>query len=208
MTTPATAFLFLLVLSAATGAPPPTADTAGAASPPVRHTTEATMDQHVTANDLIGRDVYDRQNNALGEIVDIALGGVVPQELKNALAKSDRDGYSASGVAPAPGDDTGRQQQEQRNDGGEATDRERDDQPGDERVQAFATSTVFISVGGVFGMGADLVRAPLSALGYDRRHNRIVLDLGSEELRSLLKTAKAPARRTSRAAVIIYGMGR
>lgn len=196
MTPPLAAIYSFACLTIIAGAAPP-APPAGAAAP-VRHTTEAALHQQVTAKDLIGRDVYDRQNDHVGEIVDIALGGVVPEELKNALAKSDRDDHSAAGAAAR--DDTGRQ--------AKATDRARDERPAEERVQAFATSTVFISVGGVLGMGSDLLRAPLSALGYDRRHDRIVLDLSSDELRSILKTAGTLPRRTPRAAVIIYGTSR
>lgn len=197
------ALLALSLFTSVAAAPPP-AVANGSTPPPVRRTTEASMDQQVTAKDLIGREIYDRQNKHIGQIVDVALGGIVPEELKNALAQSDRDGYAASGVAPLPGNNTGRQQQ---SDPAKASDRELDDQPKSNRVHASATSTVFIAVGGVLGIGADLIRAPLSALSFDRRHNRIILDLSSEQLRSLLKSTARPAS-TSRAATIVYESGR
>lgn len=128
----------------------------------------------------------------------------MPETLKNALAKSDRDSYAPSGVAPAPGNATGRQQQP---DPAKASDRELDDQPTKDRVQAFATSSVFISIGGVFGVGSDLIRAPLSALDYDRRHDHIVLDLSADELRSVLKTSARSDRRL-RSVMIVYGGNR
>ena len=190
--------LVLLAASSAVYAQTSGATSSHASSPPVRRATEVTLDQQVTAKDLIGREVYDRQNDHIGEIVDVALGGVVPVELKHALAKN-KDGY-----APTQRDATDRQHQPEPT---KPSDRERDDQPGKERVQAFATSTVFISVGGVLGVGADLVRAPLSALRYDRRHDHIVLDLSSEELRSVLKTA-ARRDRAPRTATIVYGVSR
>lgn len=161
------------------------------------------VENRFTAKDLIGAAVYDPAGERIGDIADIDLRGAVPSSLSMAFShakagksydsmadKSHGKPATSSGMAstgtPATSSGTGSMSDSSARPGASSStsttgSRSASDALGDSsRTYAGMDSslhgaTVFISVGGLWGIGDDLVSAPLSMLNYNTSEERFEL---------------------------------
>jgi osmotically-inducible protein OsmY len=153
------------------------------------------VENRFTAKDLIGAAVYDPAGERIGDIADIDLRGAVPSSLSMAFShdKADKSyakpatgtGMASTGT-PATSSGTGSMSDSSARPGASSAtsatgSRTASDALGDSsRTYAGMDSplqgaTVFISVGGLWGIGDDLVSAPLSMLNYNTSEDRFEL---------------------------------
>lgn len=128
-----------------------------------------TVKNQFTAKDLIGASVHDRTGDKIGDIADIDLQGIAP----GALARS----FNHQGSAMAS---SGMSEDATRSSARSIGD------------SALANATVFVSVGGLWGVGDDLVRVPMSKLSYNTTEKRFELDASKADVVALAEGDARP----------------
>lgn len=123
------------------------------------------LDQISTAKNILGSSVYDRAGEKIGDVKDISLG------------------YKLQSVAGSQGDDKSGKPSSKN-----AIDRNKDPEDSNSRYTANENAKnspetyVFISVGGLMGIGDDVVRVPISSLTRSAEDkNHLVLQGYSKE---------------------------
>lgn len=121
-----------------------------------------------TAKDLIGAGLYDRTGEKIGDIADIDLQAAVP----GPLATSFNADHAADRSIPAAGQSEGatRAPRSTTMTGADTS---------------LAHATVFVSVGGLFGMGDDLVSVPVAQLSYNAEDDRFEISAAKADVVAL-----------------------
>jgi osmotically-inducible protein OsmY len=168
----ATASLIVAVPAFGQNSRPNTDTAAGAmkdAAGAVSRVTKDSVKHRFTAKDLIGAAVYDTAGEKIGDISDIDLSGAVPGTLASAFNmdqvadRADRDAQTTT-PSTAAGSSS--------------------------RLAAGADSalkhaTVFLSIGGMLGIGDDLVSVPVSKLNYNSASDRFELAMAKADVVAL-----------------------
>lgn len=199
------------------------------------------VDNRLTAKDLIGAAVYDPAGERIGDIADIDLRGAVPSSLSMSFKQGQSDADSSStygstnrtGSSTTSGTTTGRSTTTAQpgtyaqsgsqtgmgssstgtsgsgsssmgssnrsttgSTGSSATDALRDSSRAAVAGidSALSSPTVFLSVGGLFGIGDDLVSVPISMLNYNTSKDHFELSASKAEVTAL---TEAPDRNSS-----------
>ncbi|HWL14597.1 MAG TPA: PRC-barrel domain-containing protein [Opitutus sp.] len=120
------------------------------------------LENRLTAESVIGKDVVDRDGNKIGTIKDIGLASVLPSSLQDATNRTAMSGSSTAPRTSGTSASTGSSMASQ----GEAK--------------------VYISVGGFLGMGDDLVAVPASQLRRDSTdRDNFRLDVTQDQIKSI-----------------------
>jgi hypothetical protein len=146
-----------------------------AVTPTFQRLTNASAERQFTARDLLGRDVYDSRGDKIGQVNDIELGSGFSHQLALAL------GQNLSKQDPR------RERMAQNPGGAVSSSPTRKAQPLDQPGEA----AVFVAVGGVLGIGDNLIRVPASALRHDGESDRLILDITKDEISRLTKSDDA-----------------
>lgn len=136
----------------------------------IQRTSQESLDRQATAKDLIGSSVYDQAGEKIGDIADISLKHSLSSELVSGIMSKNAEGGSWSGLS-----DTQRAQSSSKKDSMR------------DSVKSLGSAArgdliVFLSVGGLFGIGDDLVSIPASSLTYDAAQDRFTLAASKEEV--------------------------
>jgi len=131
--------------------------TAGSKGNAVTRVTKDSVENRFTAKDLIGAPVHDRAGDKIGDIADIDLQGSVPGTLSRAFNNNQATDRAGNPTMSTSG--------------------------AAERADAHAT--VLVSVGGLFGVGDDLVSVPMSALTYNSTKERFEMSTSKAEIVAL-----------------------
>ncbi|MDQ8204017.1 PRC-barrel domain-containing protein [Pelagicoccus sp. SDUM812003] len=119
----------------------------------MKRVTQESLDQQFTAQDLIGKSIYDSQGEKIGSVTDFSLPSHASfQKMQNSQQHSDKsqkDDWTQH--LPSLGEET----------------------------------TVFISVGGLLGVGDDIVAVPASAISFDSLEERFTLPTSKEQVVAL-----------------------
>ena len=142
---------------------------------------ESTVEARLTAKDVIGKAVHGIDGEKLGDVADIALSGF-SDDLEEGLRMTSRsDDRPATSATSARSSTAG----------------------------ALDDAVVFISVGGMFGIGDDLVSVPAAALSYDTDERHFTLNVRKADFVALaeqkLPTYAAERDRHSERPVITTG---
>jgi hypothetical protein len=130
----------------------------------ISRVSKESVKSRLTAKDLIGAAVYDRAGEKIGDIADIDLQSSVPSELAtsfNADQRPDRTTTSTD-LPNAPT----RTAMSAIN-------------------AAMGHATILVSVGGLFGVGDDLVSVPASKLNYNAGQDRFELAMNKADVVAL-----------------------
>jgi rRNA processing protein Gar1 len=144
---------------------------------------EDRVDSLTTATDLIGASVYDRDGEKVGTIKDVSFGRNVLSGLsmKNDSWKSDKDSKQSQSMSSTKKDRdedsyaSKDSMKDSKKDWNASDDRSKMSM-NDHAMSGRPESVVFISVGGILGIGDDLVQVPASQIGYDSSKKRFVLE--------------------------------
>jgi hypothetical protein len=150
---------------------PGNADRAIAAS--ISRVSKDAVKHTFTARDLIGAPVYDMAGEKIGDISDIDLQGAISGDLASAY---NADKSADERTTPAAGTTEANRP------------RTMSSVP-----SAFANATVFVSVGGLWGVGDDLVSVPASRLRYNSSRDRFEISASKADVVALAK-AEDPAK--------------
>lgn len=138
------------------------------------------IDNQVTAKDVIGQAVYGSDGEKLGDISDLTVSSEFQAaRMAQAATRADRD---TLGADRTPGTGTGATADT----GIGAAEREAGDAwSAAKSMVGMEEPHAIISVGGVLGVGDDLVAVPLSALEYDSAEERYTLNVQKSEFVSI-----------------------
>jgi osmotically-inducible protein OsmY len=125
-------------------------DTHSATLSSISRVTKDSVENRITAKDLIGAGVYDRTGEKIGDIADIDLQASLPQELSTSQNARENDRSAGAWVK-----------------------------------DKMDSSTIFISVGGLWGIGDDLVSVPTSQLRYNAVEERYELSASKADVVAL-----------------------
>lgn len=144
---------------------------AGAGAGALQRVTKDSLDNQITAKGLIGKNVHDSSGDKIGEVEDIVLDASQLSQLAGAFADRDANRTAAVGSASARSD-LGSQ--------------------ADSMISGAMSGgpAAIVSVGGVMGMGQDLIRVPLSQFRYDASEDRVTLDVSREQIASIREADK------------------
>lgn len=134
--------------------------TAGAENVEVRRISEAAMNNEFTAKDLIGRAVHDSSGSKLGDITDLGLAGVVDQELAKKLNHDATAAMQGQGAGQSGWKDA---------------------MSSAKRSLTGGSAVAYISVGGLFGVGDNIVAVPVESLAFDRGNDRFTLNVSKDQ---------------------------
>jgi hypothetical protein len=168
----ATASLLIAVPAFAQNSRPTTNTPANATKEAVGTVTRVTKDsvkQRFTAKDLIGAAVYDTAGEKIGDISDIDLQGTVPGTLASAYnmdQMADRADRNAQSTTPSTATDAA-------------------SRLADRVDSALKHATVFLSIGGMLGIGDDLVSVPVSQLNYNSASDRFEVAMAKADIVAL-----------------------
>lgn len=139
------------------------ADMARTGSLEVHRVSDEIIAQQLTAKDLLGKAVYGVDGEKLGDISDISLAS----GFSAAVAESLRNAGTAMTTSPATGT------------GASANTTASDMRTATSLLSSIDNDdlTVFISVGGLLGIGDNLVSVPASALNYDAQNQHFTLNV-------------------------------
>lgn len=167
----------------------PAADRMDAGISAISRVTKDSVKHRLTAKDLIGASVYDPAGEKIGDIADIDLQGAAPSQLATAFHADRADDRSARTLPPPDGT---RPTAERMGDAAERTaDRIGDAAQRTARSAAsmvdsgIAHASVFVSVGGLWGIGDDLVSVPLAKLSYNTAEDRFELQANKADVVAL-----------------------
>jgi osmotically-inducible protein OsmY len=153
-----------LVLAGPMGAqsnrPSTSADKHKDANADISRVTKDSVKHRFTAKDLIGAAVYDPAGEKIGDVADIDLQGAVPGTLADAYNMAEMDGRTTA--TDTASSDASR--------ASGALSRAVSD-----AKARLGQATVFLSVGGLLGIGDDLVSIPVSELNYNAASDRFEL---------------------------------
>jgi hypothetical protein len=162
--------------SAATG----TGSMAGTASMgmgEIKRVERAELDNRLTASDLIGKDVIGSDGEKIGTVKDLSLAAVLPssfEERGRAAASADsRPTTRASSPTTSASSATSTSSLS----GASTSDSSND-------------VIVYVAVGGVMGVGGDLVSVPASQLRFDAQTEQLRMDRSSTEITTIAQAGK------------------
>jgi hypothetical protein len=122
------------------------------------------LDSKLTAKELIGKEVADMNGERLGRVHDIGLAQALPSEFR-AMEEADRSrefsttaGSALSSAASA--------------------------------VSAAAgmnNVNLYVAVGGIMGLGSDIVSVPADQFSYDRENDRLTLNISEDRFTAIAK---------------------
>ncbi|MDQ8181082.1 PRC-barrel domain-containing protein [Pelagicoccus sp. SDUM812005] len=125
--------------------------------------TQDSLDRQVTAKDLIGASVYDNAGEKIGDIADIGISGL-PSSLNKGHMDKDRKENKGTHL-PDANSQWGELDQSMQSQSSMRS----------QSMQGQGRVTAFISVGGLFGIGDDIVAVPANELSWDARKERFTL---------------------------------
>lgn len=125
------------------------------------------LQRQVTANDIIGASVVDEQGEKIGDITDISIRGLVSESTAAGIKQSEVDS------------------DEPINQDEESASSRMGDMMSRMTGGSGSQATAFISVGGLFGVGDDIVGVPLEDLRYDQQQDNFVLSTPKDEVVAL-----------------------
>lgn len=147
-----------------------------AAMEKISRVSKESIEHRLTAKDLIGASVYDPAGEKIGDIADVDLHAAVPEDLAKTFetARASEAAGSTYGAEPM----AGAGEQSTMSEAGR-------------RLRGMASAlkgeepTVFISVGGLWGVGDDVVSVPVSQLKYNAAEERFELSASKADIVAL-----------------------
>lgn len=162
------------------------ATTPGTGETAVQRVTKDSLDEQLTAKDLLDKDVYDRNQNKIGKIVDVVLTDQ-STPLAFAFSESEKHGSSSTSVSNATGTDSASAGNTTRGNRGLDSSLTGSSSSGSSPgTSATSQMAVVIAHGGMLKRGKDLIRAPLSKLNYDSNQKHLTLSMSTDELQALV----------------------
>ena len=146
----------------------------------IQRITQESLEQKVTAKDLIGSTVYDQNGDNIGDIADVSVKRLVPNKLTKAL-RQNQEGMASTNSDWMTDNDQG-QDSEQGEGWGES---KKDKMQSSMKGMMGSGATVFISVGGLFGIGDDIVAVPASKLSYNEEEDRFTINASKDQIVAL-----------------------
>ena len=147
------------------------------------------LERQITAKDLIGASVYDGAGEKIGDIADISMSSLLPSDAAQAFraAKTDDDAtLNSAGSLAADGtyaSGTDRAATRAARDDMKKSKSEKSDWSS--KAGMGSQATVFISVGGLWGIGDDIVAVPASSLRYNQAEEHFTLAASKSEVVAL-----------------------
>lgn len=136
------------------------------ASMQIRRVTQDSVDQRFTANDLIGASLYDSSGETIGNIADISISGLdLGKKLGHSKKMKSMDKQSKNSW--------------------ESKDKKSEDWSQDSSSRSPGQVTAFLSVGGLFGIGDDIVAVPVEQISWDSSEERFTLSTSKTEIVAL-----------------------
>jgi hypothetical protein len=166
----------------------------------ISRVSKSAVKHQFTAKDLIGAAVYDRAGEKIGDITDLAYGGAFPASLSNAynLNRNEPDAKDATrmpGASTAPGSytpTTPSPSTTDRSSTRSGPDRMSSTAPMTNTMASASDVRVFISVGGLWGIGDDLVSVRASELSFNAAEDRFELAASKADVVALAEQDEAP----------------
>ncbi len=150
----------------------------------ISRVTKSSVKDQFTAKDLIGAEVYDPAGEKIGDITDIALQGALPEQLassfnatENESSKDSTSSYNSGNETPAASSSSSSSSMG----AGHMSDSHMNMASNENQNQ----TTVFISVGGLWGIGDDYVSVPASQLSYNSAEKRFELSASKADVVAL-----------------------
>lgn len=161
----------------------------------MRRIVKESLDRQVTAKDLIGASVYDSAGEKIGDIADIGMHGLLSQE----AAQAYRSAHTEDEISTTPGatsstysraDQTEMAARSERSDLERQSDKlkneaEKASKDWSSKMGMGSDATVFISVGGLWGIGDDIVAVPANSLSYDSAEEQFTLSASKSQVVAL-----------------------
>ncbi|BET65421.1 hypothetical protein ASA1KI_03390 [Opitutales bacterium ASA1] len=161
----------------------------------IRAVPDDELENRLTAENVIGKDVVDVRGDKIGSVKDISLGsaldGVVGKEARATDRRSDSTlattpGASTTNTGTMAGSTMGR------------TSTSSSSSDFDRTRNSFGSAIagmndqveVFVSVGGVMGVGSSLVSIPFSQLEWNAEEEHFRLDISQDEIRAITDNAR------------------
>jgi hypothetical protein len=177
----------------------------------IRRIERGDLDNKPTANNLTGKNVVGSDGERVGTVHDIGLSSVLPSDLQNVqdqgmFGRNRDDQRTATGTAQttgttrAGGDTTGTTRTAQARVGDQTYSATMQTDGQDQfglGLQQENEVTIYVSVGGVLGLGANIVGIPASQFTYDTENDELRLNQPSAEIERI---ADGEARRAGAAA--------
>jgi hypothetical protein len=166
----------------------------------IRAVLDDELENRLTAENVIGKDVVDVRGDKIGSVKDISLGsaldGVVGKEARATDRRSDSTlattpGASTTNTGTMAGSTMGRSSTSSSS---SDLDRARDSF-GSAIAGMNDQVEVFVSVGGVMGVGSSLVSIPFSQLEWNAEEEHFRLDVSQEEIRAITDNASRVSSR-------------
>jgi sporulation protein YlmC with PRC-barrel domain len=163
-----------------------------AMSSQVERISENALGRCVTANHLMGKDVYDNQGKKIGEVKDVVVtgqGSTLSQMNSKKTDSDDLNSASDTGSAKnlAMANDSGSDM----NSSSSSDDLNHSSSTTMNAAGGMALPAVIISYGGFLGMGNNLLRVPLNQLNYDKQKDRLTLNVSESEIKNLPSTSSS-----------------
>ncbi|MDQ8186219.1 BON domain-containing protein [Pelagicoccus sp. SDUM812002] len=137
----------------------------------IRRVTQDSLDRQTTAKDLIGASVYDSSGEKIGDVADISIAGLT-------LGKSHSD-------SDLMGSDNDMESKQSSSQYGQNKDMKDSQNAMSAQWGQRGQATAFISVGGVFGIGDDIVAVPANSLTWDAAEERYTLAASKQQIVAL-----------------------
>lgn len=157
--------------------------------------TQESLDRQITAKDLIGASVYDSAGEQIGNIADISVKKLVSKDTAKSYGQSNRDNdnsWDADNDSSLSADRNQRNSQSADNNRGLSADQNKRSSLSDRNSMGSmmgnlsgSQATAFISVGGLWGIGDDIVAVPVNSLSYDESEKRFTLNASKEAVVAL-----------------------
>jgi hypothetical protein len=156
-----------------------------------------------TAKDLIGKEIYDKSGKRIGEVKDVVLGSSVNPQLATGLSErgkvasvdtaTTRSSTGTTRTATGSVGDVGATGSVTTSDRGVSasgtlggtTSAGAASARAQSMMGAMSENAVIVSYGGFLGAGNNMLRVPLSQLGFDASNERITVNVTESELSSL-----------------------
>jgi osmotically-inducible protein OsmY len=158
----------------------------------IHRVTQEELKQDLTAKDFIGKSIYDSAGEKLGEILDLHLSIRLAGDAAREMSRNDRtSGSSSSGSTTTSGSSS-----TSRSTTGSAASTAADMADRAGNAMRHMENVAYVSVGGLLGMGNDVVTVPTSSLQFDAEKDRFTLNVRKADFVAIAKQ-EAPAYASS-----------
>lgn len=168
-----------------------------ASSSDIRRVQEDQLENKVTAEQLIGKDVVDRNGEKVATVKDINLQAVLPGGFEQASVEASGEASSET-YAASTGSDASSTMTRPQSSGSLSGSAEFDEQSrsasaqfGEQGAASSSDVEVYLSVGGLWGLGEEIVAVPVSKLSYDSQNDQLQIDSTQQEIAAIADPEQA-----------------